>query len=377
MLGKDLYKIDGKVDLSLEKLKALVFFYSPLLGNDALALYEYLVLKSHSLDFRELNELLMSLNLSVDLFETFCEKLNEYRLLKTLKKDDSYVFFLCEPLTASAFVKDDILVREFILKTSGTHYQDLITDIYEENKYPDYENVSKTLSPKNLDAWTEENEAVLKKPTANSERYSFNTLFDVGRFLKDISTNLFPLPFRTEENLRQIATLADLYDISYDKMRSYVAETVNRSTDSFNMGYLKYLCMHARSDYKNVERGQYDVPCLTYLMSLQNGKEVTENDRKIIMNLSQEYHLNHAVINVLLEHALRNCDNRLIERYLYPIASDLHRNDVATAQQALGRLDRNYERKAQEDRLPVYDTSRNVSMSDEEAEELLKLMGKK
>ena len=169
MLGKDLYKIDGKVDLSLEKLKALVFFYSPLLGNDALALYEYLVLKSHSLDFRELNELLMSLNLSVDLFETFCEKLNEYRLLKTLKKDDSYVFFLCEPLTASAFVKDDILVREFILKTSGTHYQDLITDIYEENKYPDYENVSKTLSPKNLDAWTEENEAVLKKPTANSE----------------------------------------------------------------------------------------------------------------------------------------------------------------------------------------------------------------
>ncbi|MBO4920238.1 MAG: DnaD domain protein [Erysipelotrichaceae bacterium] len=377
MLGKDFYKVDGNIELSNERLKALVFFYSPLVGNDALALYEYLVLKKHSSGFRELNELLISLNLSVDLFEVLCGKLNEYRLLKTLKKDDSYVFVLCEPLTAAAFIKDDILVREFILKTSGKHYQELIAEIYEENTYSDYENVSKVLSPENLNAWTAEDENILRKTPVRDEKYSFNTLFDPGRFLKDISTNLFPMPFRTKDNLKQIAEMADLYDISYDRMRSYVAETVNRSTDSFNMNYLKYLCMHARGDYRNVEKGQYNVPCLTYLMSLQNGKEVTENDRKIIMNLSQEYHLNHSVINVLLEHALRNCDNRLIEKYLYPIASDLHRNDVTTAQQALERLDRNYERKKTEDRLPVYDTSRNPSMSDEEAEELLKLMGKK
>ncbi len=377
MLGKDLYKIDGNVELFGERLKALVFFYGPLVGNDALALYEYLAIKSHSANFRELNELLMSLNLSVDLFETLCGKLNEYRLLKTLKKDNSYVFVLCEPLTASAFIKDGILAREFILKTSGTHYQELIADIYEANEYEGYENVSKVLPVENLNSWTPEDETYLNKKPVNTDQYSFNTLFDVGRFLKDISTNLFPLPFRTKDNLKQIAEMADLYDISYDRMRSYVAETVNRSSESFNMNYLKYLCMHARGDYKNVEKGQYNVPCLTYLMSLQDGKEVTENDRKIIMNLSQEYHLNHSVINVLLEHALRNCDNRLIEKYLYPIASDLHRNDVSTAQQALERLNRNYERKTQEDRLPVYDTGRNTSMSDEEAEELLKLMGKK
>lgn len=377
MLGKDLYKIDGNVELFGERLKALVFFYGPLVGNDALALYEYLAVKSHSANFRELNELLMSLNLSVDLFETLCGKLNEYRLLKTLKKDNSYVFVLCEPLTASAFIKDGILAREFILKTSGTHYQELIADIYEANEYEGYENVSKVLPVENLNSWTLEDETYLNKKPVNTDQYSFNTLFDVGRFLKDISTNLFPLPFRTKDNLKQIAEMADLYDISYDRMRSYVAETVNRSSESFNMSYLKYLCMHARGDYKNVEKGQYNVPCLTYLMSLQDGKEVTENDRKIIMNLSQEYHLNHSVINVLLEHALRNCDNRLIEKYLYPIASDLHRNDVSTAQQALERLNRNYERKTQEDRLPVYDTGRNTSMSDEEAEELLKLMGKK
>ena len=377
MLGKDLYKIDGNVELSYERLKALVFFYSPLVGNDALALYEYLAIKSHSANFRELNELLMSLNLSVDIFETLCGKLNEYRLLKTLKKENSYVFFLCEPLTASAFIKDGILAREFILKTSGAHYQELIADIYEANDYKDYENVSKVLPVENLNAWTPEDETYMSGKPVNSDKYSFNTLFDVGRFLKDISTNLFPLQFRTRDNLKQVAEMADLYDISYDRMRSYVAETVNRSTDSFNMNHLKYLCMHARGDYRNVEKGQYDVPCLTFLMSLQDGKEVTENDRKIIMNLSQEYHLNHSVINVLLEHALRNCDNRLIEKYLYPIASDLHRNDVNTAKHALERLDRNYERKTQEDRLPVYDTGRNVSMSDEEAEELLKLMGKK
>ena len=86
MLGSELYKIDVNAELSNERLKSLVFFYGPLLGKDALGLYQYLVLQNSTPVFEELNNLLSSLNISVDFFEEQCMKLNEYRLLTTLKK---------------------------------------------------------------------------------------------------------------------------------------------------------------------------------------------------------------------------------------------------------------------------------------------------
>ena len=92
MLGKDLYKIEVNAELSNERLRSLVFFYGPLIGDKALVLYEYLVLRGNRPVFEEINELLMSVNLSIDDFEFFCIKLNEYRLLKTLKQENRYIF---------------------------------------------------------------------------------------------------------------------------------------------------------------------------------------------------------------------------------------------------------------------------------------------
>ena len=84
------------------------------------------------------------------------------------------------------------------------------------------------------------------------------------------------------------------------------------------------------------------------------------------------------VMDVLLEHGLKNCNNSLIENYLYPIASDLHRNDVKTSKEALERLSKPYEKKSRNvEKPPVYDDSANKTMSAMEEEELLKLMGKK
>ena len=375
MTGKDLYKIEVNAELSNQRLRSLVFFYGPLIGNDALAMYEYLVLSGSTAAFDEVNELLMTLNLSVDDFEFYCIKLNEYRLMKTLKQDNRYIFVFNNPLEISQFISDDILVRDFILKTSGEHYRALTSQVYTESDHTGFEDISRTLSMENLSEWRAENESYLKKK--KEKTYGFDTMFDVDAFLKDVSTNLLPMRFRTRENLYQMALLADLYNISYDKMRTYLPRVARTDSDHFDLEMLRYLCMNARSEYRKSE-GTYDVPCLRFLMSLQEGREVTDYDKKIIYNLSNKYHLAPAVINVLLEHGLKNCDNRLIENYLYPIASDLHRNDIHTAEEALKRLEKPYDKKKkEEDRLPVYDSSGNKTMSASEEEELLKLMGKK
>ena len=375
MLGDQLYKIEVNVELSNERLKSLVFFYGPLIGHDALALYQYLVLRGSTSIFEELNVLLSSLNISVDLFEEQCGKLNEYRLLKTLKQDNKYIFVFNSPLTVKEFIKDGIFSRDFILKTSGNHYQELIADIYDEDIHEDYEDVSRKLSLQEISAWSRENETYLKKNDPNS--YNFNTIFNINIFLKDISTNLLPMRFRTSSNLKEIATLADLYNISYDKMRSFIPKISKSDSSDLDLNKLKYLCINASSEYYSIENNNYNVPCSIFLMNLQKGKEATEYDKKVIYNLAHTYHLNTSVINVLLEHTLKTCDNRLLENYMYPIASDLHRNNVVDAKGALSRLDRTYNKNKPSDELPKYDANDNINMSEEEANELLKLMGKK
>ena len=374
MLGKDLYKIEVNAELSNERLRSLVFFYGPLIGSDSLMIYEYLLLRGNLLAFEEINKLLVSLNLSIDDFEFYCRKLNEYRLMKTLRQDNRYIFVFNNPLTMKEFIKDDILVRDFILKTSGDHYQDLIADLYVENTHRGFEDVSETLSLEGLKNWTDKDESYLNRKKTGE--YEFNTMFDVNIFLKDISTNLLPMRFRTMDNMRELAIMADLYNISYDKMRTFLPRVARTDSNEFDLKELRYLCMKAQSEYRKVEEGNYDVPCLNFLMSLQDGKEVTDYDKRIIFNLSNSYHLSPPVINVLLEHGLKNCDNRLIENYLYAIAADLHRNDVNTSAKALERLSKPYSRK-EEDKLPVYDTSKNKGFTASEEEELLKLMGKK
>ena len=377
MLGKDYYRIETDVELSGEKLKSLVFFYGPLIGCEALNLYEYLVLKGSSIGYAKLNDLLQELNLSIDHFEELIGHMNEFRLLKTLKKEDHYIFVLQAPLDMNEFIKDDIFVRYFILKTSGANYQKLISTLVEPDEHRDFENVSKTLTSEALSGWTKSDETYINKTRkSKKEKYDFNTLFDINVFLKDISPTLFPMRFRTRNNLEKIAIYGDLYDVSYDRMRVFLAQVSDFDADSFDLKKLEKVCMSSNGNYEKIEKGRYDVPCVRFLMSLQDGKEVTESDRYLLSKLSAKYHLSAPVINVLVEYGLKNCDNRLVEKYLTKTAADLHRNDINTADEALKWLYYSGEKRS-EDKLPSYDTSNNTSLSESDEEELLILMGKK
>ena len=375
MIGKDYYRIETECELSDERFKSLVFFYGPLIGNDALALYLNLVYKLNSYSFNELNELLSFLNISVTDFEQRVDILNQYQLVRTLNLDNKYIFIINSPLNRKQFIDNDIFVREFILKTSGSHYQSLISDIRSNEYQKGFNDISQKLPDNVLDSWNKDDETYLNKK--KDKTYTFNTLFDVNLFLKDISTNLLPMRFRTKDNLEQMAKLADLYSISYDKMRTFLPKVANTETDQFDLNALKYLCMKAKIDYEKTDSSDYGVACQKYLMSLQDGKEVTDYDKKILYKLSNDYHLSVPVINVLIEHTLKNCDNRLIENYIYPIASDMYRNDITNASDALERLNREYKGADKQTSEPiVYDTSKNKKLSEEQLEELLSLRNK-
>jgi len=375
MLGSNLFKIESNFELSSERLKSLVFFYEPIIGEKALFVYEYCTLKNHSIGFNELNELLSSINVSVDEFESILTKLNEVKLLKTLNKEDKYILEFLNPEKIKNFIKDDLLVRSLIDATSVAYYQKLISDIMLEDQHSEYKDISSTREIPVIAGENDINETYIIK---KDETFNFNTFFDVNVFLRDISKNLLPMSFRTKENLYELANLADLYNVSYDQMRQFIPRVFNIETNTFDVKLLAYLCMKAKCDYKKLEGDSYNVPCKLYLMSLQDGKEVSEYDNRIIYKLANEYHLAVPVINVVIEHSLKNCDNRLIEKYVYAIASDLHRNNINSSSQALIRLDKyNGSKLNKTNSKPIsYDTSRNNDLSKEELDALLALRGK-
>ena len=364
MLGKDLFKVEVNSELTSDRFKSLVLFYGPLIGSDALYLYEFLLTKGTNFGFDEISKLLNSLLMPIDKFEELLSKLNEYKLIKTLKAkdEDKYVFVLNTPLSFDEFIKDDILVRDFILKTSGEYYQSLLSNIREKFNSKDYIDVSKKIDPSILSNWNHTNEAYLNAVN-HQNVYDFNTFFNVNDFLNDVSTTLLPLKYRTEENLREMALLADLYNISYEKMRTFLPRIAKTESNDFDLSLLRYLCENSNPEFKTIEDGDYNVPCELFLMNKQDGKVVTPSDKRIIYNLYHDYHLAPNVINVLLEHALNNSNNTLIEKYLYAIASDLHRNNIEDTNKALERLNK-YEPKSKvkKESIPVYSTDDNPTL---------------
>ena len=378
MLGKDLYKLENSPELSNDSYKSLVLFYRPLIGNDALVLYLFLINNGISHEYKELNSLLARLNVSADKFEEDVALLNKYKLVNTLKavNEEKYIFVLKKPLSTASFVKDSIFVRNFILKAGGDYYQEILSSLeISESRHEGFTDISRKFDLSVLEPWNREYEDRLIEAGKKSERevtYNTGTLFDINHFLKGVSNNLFPLKYRTYENLLEIAKLADLYDISYDRMRTYLPKVLRSDSDGFDIKLLRYLCLNSKSEYHKVEEGRYDVPVVSFLMNLQGGREVTEYDRKLIAKLSNSYKLPAEVINVLLEKTLKSCDNRLLESYCLPLASDLHRNDVKTAEAAIERLDRFRTKNTPvKENRQVYDDSDNIKEDLSSLEEFL------
>ena len=344
MLGRDLFKIENNTDISSERFKSLVLFYCPLISTSALSLYEYLLVKGNTASFAEISTVLNALLLSLDDFESSLKKLNEYKLLFTYAYDEEgkYLFSLRNPKTRDEFIHDEILVRDFILKTSGDYYNSLLVDVPQMNKSYSLRDISYKYDLESLSGWTSENESYLN---IKRNEYSYDSFFDMRSFLSDMSDNLFPIRYRSEDNLKEIARLADLYGINEDRMRTFISKVIRSDSDGIDLKYLRYLCENSKIEYKKVPQNSYDVSCELFLMSKQEGMSLSSYDKKLLYNLSHDYDLRADVINVLVEHALKVCDNHLIEKYLYSIASDFRRNHVDSVDKAKELLNKNISRK--------------------------------
>lgn len=376
MLGKDLFKVQGIEDLNSDQMRSLISLYRPLVSNAGIIIYEELLVSPKN-ELDSINNLLIRLSMSLNEFVLAMEHLNEYRLINTYyhTKEEHYLFELRAPKGSREFIKDDLFGRLLLKEIKTERYQKLYQQINQNtSSLQAYEDQTKRLKIASLNEWSEQLEKdfrPIKNPNIKVESF-----FDTDRFVKEASATLFPLKFRTQENLQAIASLADLYNISQDRMRINLEKAIRPNSDVFDLNYLKYLCMNHKSEYQEVQKGSYDVPCLLFLMNLQEGKEVSPFDRRIIDSLANQYYLNPSVINYLLEYCLKNCEGRLYPNYIYPVASDLHRNNVKTVEEAKDLLQNKVkkEKTHPKDILPNYDQENKLQFDEKMMDEYFKTL---
>ena len=365
MLGRNKYRVRFSQDITFDDLKSLLLLYQPLISANAVILYEHLQMENAQES--TISSLINRCSLSINDMESAFKRLMEYKLVDIFVKNEDYLFVLHKPLSGHMFLNND-LYNKLLRKELGT--EEFIQRVSLFNKLPleeteGYINISSQLTALHPDADLDSTDS------ANStEEVLRQSYFDISRFVKSASTVLLPQKARTVHNLNIISSLADTYGITQDEMRRFVSQCIK--DNDLDTTALKIKCQHAKSDYNSKGDG-YDVPCAIFLKKLQNDRELTPNDIKMLDKLINDYHLNASVVNVLLEHAMKMCDNHLYTSYVYPIAGDLNRNGIDSSEKALAILKKNTGSKPKtsyKEILPVYEKT-DLPVSDNDIDLLI------
>ena len=383
MLGSDLYKLEGIETVYGTELKSLVLLYREIIGQDAVATFLSLIFQEKT-NFKELSYLLNCLNLSVTNFEAHLEALEKVSLVDSYQKDKQYIFELKKPLSYRNFIDHELYGRMLIRKVDQSYYQYLIQrNLYDHSDKTGYKLVNHKNDFEELADWDEAKEEEFRKvKTVNIESdHAIDSFFPIYDFMKGVSAFIFPISLRTLENLKEIALIADTYGISEERMRINLmnATTVTPAPAHLDINKLRNLCRKSKTEIRYSADNPYQIPCATFITNLQAGKELTPNDKRIIDKLVNEYHLKPEVINVLIEHCLKESGNKLISSYVYAIAANWYRNDIDSYQKALEEINtplttskkKTRTKKQKEEVLPVYEASNDFDLSEDDIQKYL------
>lgn len=336
-------KSEDKLKLELHgtwtsaNMQSWMMLYAPLIGKDAAMLYQSLMTLA-TLPQTVKNHLLLSKisMLSMERMETQRVVLEQYLLIKSYYNANkhTYLYAIYMPKEGNEFLRHDVFGRLY-MKQMGKQVYEFARKNFagsQEDK-EDYQEISMSMRSLMQD-WDETKEQSFDelRPKHQEEMiYDFN--FQV--FLQDLSTMIFPQAQRTKENLHFIAEKAELYGISEKDMQKYVGKSVNVKTGILDRNKLIKFMQANKKDYDQIFDDPYQMPPIRFLQMKQHGVAVSSADQRLIdAVLSEKYHLQSEVINVLIEYVLERCNQVLSKSYVEKVAATWVRLNVDTAQKA-------------------------------------------
>ena len=181
-----------------------------------------------------------------------------------------------------------------------------------------------------LDSWNESKEIAYEKvkPTIK-QKYDF----DFATLFKGMD-RVFPVRYRTNENLDRIAQMAQIYGIDAKDMRRYVQRSINPLTHVFDLDKLKEMVMRNRK-VMETSKDPYQMPPVKFLQNKQNGIPVVKSDQALIERLCTQFQLSVEVVNTLIEYTLQQTHQQFSRNYVEKVAASWVRLGVDSRKKAL------------------------------------------
>lgn len=365
------YYVQLKNTPSLDFQKSLTHLYQPLIGMEAIMLYQTL-LNEIDLQFQEQSTLqthhtLMSyLNLPLDTIYKARLKLEAIGLLKTYEQDStihrSYMYVLQSPYAPCDFFKDDMLSELLYhhlgeskydtLKRKYNTYQDQMLDKEITANFSDvFGTVQPTLANKKQ---TELSREQPKGP--NIDPLDFSWLETM------LHQRMIPVEnVLTKSNKQFITNMTFLYDLEAHEIEKTVLWALNEE-NRLDVAEFKEAChdlfktkqkqtpialQPKQTEDKQEKTSQpkskedqliarlQDISPKQLLEDLSSGKQASEQDMKLIRDVMTSQGLPTPVMNVLIHFVLLQTNMKLSKAYLEKIASHWSRADLTNAKEAM------------------------------------------
>ena len=320
--------------LSVEQRQSLHLLYGPMMGKSSICLYEFLGSIQNSV---ELEDVYLLLNINASQFDKARNHLEQYHLIETYVHEEDMLILLYAPLLPDKFLCHDTYSRLY-LASVGSKCFDKIKTMLQKDKAvsSSYTKVESPLDVSILDSWNESKEIAYEKvkPTIK-QKYDF----DFATLFKGMD-RIFPVRYRTNENLDRIAQMAQIYGIDAKDMRRYVQRSINPSTHVFDLDKLKDMVMRNRK-VMEISKDPYQMPPVKFLQNKQNGIPVVKSDQALIERLCTQFQLPVEVVNTLIEYTLQQTHQQFSRNYVEKVAASWVRLGVDSRKKALEIINQN------------------------------------
>ena len=314
--------------LSVEQRQSLHLLYGPLMGNSSICLYEFLGSIQNSV---ELEDVYLLLNINASQFDKARNYLEQYHLIETYVHEDDMLILLYAPLLPDKFLCHDTYSRLYLASVGSKRFDKIKAMLHKDKTISSvYTKVESPLDVSILDSWNESKEIAYEKvkPTIK-QKYDF----DFATLFKGMD-RVFPVRYRTNENLDRIAQMAQIYGIDAKDMRRYVQRSINPSTHVFDLDKLKEMVMRNRK-VMETSKDPYQMPPVKFLQNKQNGIPVVKSDQALIERLCTQFQLSVEVVNTLIEYTLQQTHQQFSRNYVEKVAASWVRLGVDSRKKAL------------------------------------------
>lgn len=314
--------------LSVEQRQSLHLLYGPLMGKSSICLYEFLGSIQNSV---ELEDVYLLLNINASQFDKARNYLEQYHLIETYVHEDDMLILLYAPLLPDKFLCHDTYSRLYLASVGSKCFDKIKAMLHKDKTISSvYTKVESPLDVSILDSWNETKEIAYEKvkPTIK-QKYDF----DFATLFKGMD-RVFPVRYRTNENLDRIAQMAQIYGIDAKDMRRYVQRSINPSTHVFDLDKLKEMVMRNRK-VMETSKDPYQMPPVKFLQNKQNGIPVVKSDQALIERLCTQFQLSVEVVNTLIEYTLQQTHQQFSRNYVEKVAASWVRLGVDSRKKAL------------------------------------------